>query len=185
MHCLISCQAYGGKDDSHGCGERTVWRGVRDLCACFVCLSVFKTSLEISEKCLNLKNNHKLLLEIWSLAFLATFIYLSIQKCKNLSLRATEGDLWLQPFFQVVLGKKNEAVFDQATAHAPHEAVENAGNMPPLVGKNTDHAQTISSMEYKTSNYSIQGLECRGHSEEIWQWTHFLIIQKESWRCNF
>lgn len=132
-------------------------RSVCMFCVFVMVSKVFKIPLNF-QKISELKINQKLLLEIWSTAFLSTFIYFSVQKCKDFPLRATEGDLWLRPFSQCVLGKKNEAVFDQTTVCTPPEAVENVSHMPPAVGENTDHTQTISSREYKTTNDSIQGL---------------------------
>lgn len=38
-------------------------------------------------------------------------------------------------FSQCVLGKKNEAIFDQTTVRTPPGAVEVVGNVPPEVGE--------------------------------------------------
>lgn len=46
-------------------------------------------------------------------------------------------------FFQCVLGKKNEAVFDLTTVRTPPGAVEVVGNVPPEVGESRDRTQTI------------------------------------------
>ena len=46
-------------------------------------------------------------------------------------------------FFQCVLGKKNEAVFDQTTVHTPPGAVGVVGNGPPEAGESRDRTQTI------------------------------------------